>query len=62
MGSNDQFALQTSWITHVRFGSEADIDPLATDVRLPPKADIVQHDRDVRFVPIGDITPLFKTG
>jgi hypothetical protein len=38
MGVNDQFALQTSWITHVRFGSKADIEALSLNVRFTPKS------------------------
>jgi len=38
MGVNDQFALQTSWISHVRFGSKADIGRCPRDVRFTPKS------------------------
>ena len=34
MGINDQFALQTSWIAHVRFGSKADIEAPPPNVRF----------------------------
>jgi hypothetical protein len=38
MGINDQFALQTSWIAHVRFGSKADISACLSNVRFTPKS------------------------
>jgi hypothetical protein len=38
MGVNDQFALQTSWIADVRFGSKADIGAPPINVRFTPKS------------------------
>jgi hypothetical protein len=44
MGLNDKFALQTSWITDVRFLSKADINARPRNVRFtPPKADIAER-------------------
>jgi hypothetical protein len=38
MGVNDQFALQTSWIAHVRFGSISDIGVVLIYVRFTPES------------------------
>jgi hypothetical protein len=38
MGVNDRFALQTSWIANVRFGSKADIGAYRSDVRFTPES------------------------
>jgi len=38
MGFRSQFAQQQSCVTHVRFGSEADIEVRSADVRFTPKS------------------------
>ena len=38
MGFSDQFARQQSWVAHVRFGSEADIEAPPPDVRFTPNS------------------------